>query len=101
MSNPVIFKDLPATFPEKDRYQRPSLISSVVFHVLLITAVILVPLMLTRNVADWRLTAMLVNPLPPPPASLPAPVNVVEVARPLAVKPVAQREVVAGELISP
>jgi hypothetical protein len=24
MSNPVIFKDLPATFPEKDKYQKPS-----------------------------------------------------------------------------
>jgi protein TonB len=101
MSNPVIFRDLPATFPETDRYQRPSLISSVVFHVLLITSVILVPLMFTRNVADWRLTAMLVAPLPPPPAAVPAPVNLVEVAKPLAVKPAVQREAVAGELISP
>src|SRR6476646_7185369 len=101
MSNPVIFKDLRATFPETDRYQRPSLISSVVFQVLLITSVVLVPLMFTRNVADWRLTAMLVAPPPPPPAALPAPVNLVAVARPLAMKPVVQREVVAGELISP
>src|SRR6185436_9791780 len=66
-----------------------------------ITSVVLVPLMFTRNVADWRLTAMLVSPLPPPPAAMPAPVNLVAVARPLAVKPVVQREAVAGELISP
>src|SRR5213595_835473 len=44
MPEPVIFKDLPATFPEKDRYKKPSVIGSIVFHGLLIFVVIIVPL---------------------------------------------------------
>jgi len=35
MSEPVIFKDLPATFPEKDKYRKPSVLGSVLFHGLL------------------------------------------------------------------
>ena len=29
MSDVIIFKDLPATFPEKDKYRKPSVIGSV------------------------------------------------------------------------
>ena len=39
MSDAVIFKDLPATFPERDKFKKPSVISSVIFHVLLIVMV--------------------------------------------------------------
>ncbi len=43
MPEPVIFKDLPATFPEKDKYKKPSVIGWIVFHGLLIFVVIIVP----------------------------------------------------------
>jgi len=48
MSEVVIFKDLPETFPEKDRYKRPSVISSAIVHVVLIVVLILIPLLLRR-----------------------------------------------------
>ena len=32
MPEAVIFKDLPATFPEKDKFRKPSVIGSIVFH---------------------------------------------------------------------
>ena len=70
MSNPVIFKDLPATFPEKDRYQKPSLVSSMVFHALLITIALFLPLMFPQHIEPW-VTTLLVAPLPPPPAPPP------------------------------
>jgi len=50
MPEPVIFKDLPATFPEKDRYKKPSVIGSIVFHGLLIFVGIPVPVILTAKV---------------------------------------------------
>ena len=37
---PVIFKDLPATFPEKDKYKKRSVIASAALHGLLILIVI-------------------------------------------------------------
>jgi protein TonB len=70
MSNPVIFKDLPATFPEKDKYQKPSFVSSMVFHALLITIVLFLPLMFPQHIEPW-VTTLLVAPLPPPPAPPP------------------------------
>ena len=39
MSDAIIFRELPATFPEKDKYQKPSVIGSVIFHGLLIVIV--------------------------------------------------------------
>jgi periplasmic protein TonB len=103
MSNPVIFKDLPATFPEKDRYQRPSLVSSVLFHVLLIIAVVVVPLMLPRHFDNAQLLTFLVSPLPPPPAALPAPVAVEtpQVKAAAIRKPVPETQVNRGDLIAP
>src|SRR5262245_33644443 len=69
MSNAVIFKDLPATFPEKDRYQKPSLVSSMVFHALLITIALVLPLMFPQHIEPW--VTLLVATLPPPPAPPP------------------------------
>ena len=77
MSDAVMFKDLPATFPEVDRFRKPSLASSVVFHVLLVTALIVFPLMFPRSIQEWQLMTMLVAPPPPPPAAPPAPVEIV------------------------
>ncbi len=101
MSNPIMFKDLPATFPEKDRYQRPSLASSVVFHVLLIFALIIVPLVFPRTIEQWQLTTMLVSPPPPPPAAPPPPAEVVEAAKPVAPKIETVVQVDPGAMISP
>lgn len=73
-----IFKDLPATFPEQDKYQKPSVISSLVFHGVLILAVLLVPLLLPQSISQRELLVTLVAPIgpppppPPPPAVLPA-----------------------------
>ena len=62
MSNPIIFKDLPATFPEKDRFQTPSLASSALFHVLLVSALVVVPAV-SGTIEQWQLTTLLVSPL--------------------------------------
>ena len=43
MSEPVIFKDLPATFPDRDKFKKPSFVGSIVFHGLLIFAVVIIP----------------------------------------------------------
>ena len=88
MSEPIIFKDLPATFPEKDRYKRPSLISSVIFHVVLIVVLILIPLLLPETISQRGLLITLVAPPPPPPAAPPPPPAPVAAAvTPKAIKP--------------
>jgi hypothetical protein len=74
MSEPVILRDLPATFPEKDKYNRPSVIGSLLFHGLLIFAVIIIPLLLPQSISERELLVTLVSPigpLPPPPPPLP------------------------------
>ena len=75
MANPVIFKDLPATFPEKDRFKKPSIAGSVILHALLIAALIVTPLMSPKTIQDWQLMTLLVSPPPPPPAAIPAPLS--------------------------
>src|SRR5215471_13672713 len=80
---PVIFKDLPATFPEKDEYERRSIVSSVIFHVLLVTLLVLVPLLFPGTIQEWQLKTFLVAPLAPPPAALPPAVEI-EAAAPVA-----------------
>ena len=100
MSNPVIFKDLPATFPEKDKYQKPSFVSSMVFHALLITVVLFLPLMFPQHIEPW-VTTLLVAPLPPPPAPPPPaemPPAPVEQATPKVIKVV---QVDPGAIIAP
>jgi len=78
MSEPVIFKDLPATFPEKDKYKRPSVIGSLLFHGLLISIVIIIPLLLPQAIPERELLLTLVSPIgpppPPPPPSVELPV---------------------------
>ena len=86
MSEPaVIFRDLPATFPEKDRYQKPSIVSSLIFHVVLILVLIVVPLLLPQSISQRELLITLVAPVGPPPAPLPLPVPVAVAAPPPAI----------------
>src|SRR5581483_10122735 len=56
-----LFKDLPATFPEKDRYKKPSVVSSFVFHVVLLAVLLLIPLLVPQHIEEWKLTALLVS----------------------------------------
>jgi protein TonB len=76
----VIFKDLPATFPEKDKYQRPSVIGSVIFHGLLILMVLVIPLLLPQSISQRELLITLVSPIGPPPPPPPPPVELPAVA---------------------
>ena len=71
MSEPVIFRDLPETFPKPDRYQKPSVISSVIFHVALITMLVVIPLLLPQSISQRELLITLVEPPGPPPAAAP------------------------------
>jgi protein TonB len=89
MSEPVIFKELPETFPKRDRYQKPSVISSVIFHVALITMLVVIPLLLPQSISQRELLIALVEPLGPPPAAAPPlpPPALAPAVRPKAVKP--------------
>jgi protein TonB len=82
----VIFKDLPATFPEKDKFKKPSVLGSVVFHGLLIVLVVIVPLLLPQAIPERELLVTLVAPIGPPPPPPPPPVEVPAVAVPQVVK---------------
>ena len=75
MSDVIIFKDLPETFPEKDKYKKPSVISSLVFHALVILIVIVVPLLIPSAIPDHELLITLVSPIGPPPPPPPPPVE--------------------------
>jgi len=99
-TEPVIFKDLPATFPEKDKYKKPSVLGSVLFHGLLILIVIIVPLLMPQTIPERELLVTLVSPIGPPPPPPPPPVEMPVVAAP---RPVAQpvRPVAPDALISP
>src|SRR5437667_12489983 len=66
MSGPVIFKDLPATFPEKDKYRKPSVLGSIIFHGLLIFAVIIIPMLMPETIPERELLITLVSPIGPP-----------------------------------
>src|SRR5262245_41997817 len=71
MSNPVIFKDLPATFPEEDTYKTQAAVSSLVFHVVLVTALALIPLLMPQRIEHWRLMTLIAPLTPPaPPAAV-------------------------------
>jgi protein TonB len=69
----VIFRDLPATFPEKDKYQKPSVIGSVIFHGLLILIVLIVPLLLPQSLHERELLVTMLSPVGPPPPPPPPP----------------------------
>jgi periplasmic protein TonB len=70
MTNPVIFKDLPATFPEEDRHKKPAAIGSLAIHALVLTVLISVPLLIPERI-EYRRLMMLVAPVPPPPPVAP------------------------------
>jgi periplasmic protein TonB len=72
MPAPVIFKDLPATFPETDRYKKRSVVSSIVFHGSLILGIVVIPLLLPQALPKHELFVTMIAPLPPPPP-MPAP----------------------------
>ena len=50
MAELVIFKNLPATFPAKDQYKKPSLVGAVTFHGLLVLLIVLVPLLMPQAI---------------------------------------------------
>ena len=100
MPEPVIFKDLPATFPEKDKYKKPSVIGSIVFHALLIFAVIIVPLLMPQTIPERELIVTLVSPIGPPPPPPPPPVEIPVITAPKAVQPQV-RSVTPDVLIAP
>ena len=101
MSEPVIFKDLPATFPEKDKYKRPSVLGSVLFHGFLILAVIVIPLLLPQSIPERELLVNLVSPIGPPPPPPPPPVDLPVVAAPLQVAKPQVRPVTPEALVMP
>ena len=102
MPEPVIFKDLPATFPEKDKYKKPSVIGSIVFHGLLVFVVIIVPLLMPQTIPERELIVTLVSPIgpPPPPPPPPPPVESPVITAPKAVQPQV-RSVAPDALIAP
>jgi len=100
MPKTIIFRDLPATFPEKDRFQKPSIVSSVVFHVVLLVTLLVLPLMFPQRIEEWRILMMLA-PLPPPPAAPPAAVQAASMPKPVAPKVQTTPRVDAGALFSP
>jgi len=100
MPEPVIFKDLPATFPEKDKYKKPSVIGSIVFHGLLVFVVIIVPLLMPQTIPERELIVTLVSPIGPPPPPPPPPVEIPVITAPKAVQPQV-RSVAPDALIAP
>jgi protein TonB len=85
----MIFRDLPATFPERDKYKKPSILGSLVLHSLLIVMVVIIPLLLPQSISERELLVTLVSPIGPPPAPAPPPppVQLPLATAPQAVKP--------------
>jgi protein TonB len=69
MTRPVIFGDLPVTFPEEDKHKTPAAIGSIAIHIVLVSAVILIPLLIPQRVERWQLMALVAPLAPPPPAA--------------------------------
>jgi periplasmic protein TonB len=101
MSDEVIFKELPETFPKFDKYKKPAAIVAVAFHVVLISVLVVIPLLMPQRISNARLVAMLVSTLGPPPAPLPPPVFVRAGARPTAPKPRIQKTTSPDALVMP
>src|SRR5215468_3911441 len=83
LESAIIFKDLPATFPEKDKYRKPSVIGSVVVHGLLILIVLVIPLLLPQTLPERELLITMLSPVgppppPPPPPAVEAPIAVAQ-----------------------
>jgi periplasmic protein TonB len=96
----IIFKDLPATFPEQDKYKKPSVVGSLVFHGLLILTVLIIPLLLPQSISERQLLIALVSPIGPPPPPPPPPVALPAVSVPQMAKPQV-RPATADALIMP
>jgi protein TonB len=103
MSENVIFKNLPATFPEKDRYQKPSVAGSVIFHGVLIAALIVVPLLIPGTLSNRELLITLVAPIapppPPPPPQVEPPVAVVPHKVKTEIRPVTSEAVIMPTVV--
>jgi periplasmic protein TonB len=100
MSNPVIFRELPETFPEKDAYKKTSLATSLAMHTALVAGLLVIPFFILDEIPQLELLTELVAPPPPPPAASPAPVQIVGVAKP-SIPPVVMAKPVADALIMP
>src|SRR4051794_28379083 len=100
MSKTIIFRELPETFPEQDKYKNPSLVTSLLVHVALVAAVLAIPFLLIDRIPQFQLLTMLVAPPPPPPAAPSAPIQV-GVAKPAAPPPVIIPPAPAEALIMP
>jgi protein TonB len=74
MQQEIIFRDLPATFPQADRFWGYAAVSSILVHALMLVMAILIPLMFTSTVPDLRL---LVSVIAPPPAAPPVDIAVI------------------------
>ncbi len=68
-----IFRELPATFPEEDKYIKPSFYGSIVFHAVLVVVLVLIPFLTVSRIDQLELIARLVSPIGPPPPALPDP----------------------------
>jgi protein TonB len=101
MSDEVIFKELPETFPKFDKYKKPAGIVAVIFHVVLITVLIVIPLLIPQRISQTKLVAMLVTTLSPPPAPLPPPVFVHAAAQPAPSKTRVQKPPSPDALVMP
>src|SRR6267142_3952144 len=103
MSGTIIFKDLPATFPEKDTYRKPSVVGSIIIHGFLIVAVIVVPLLIPHTLSDRELLITLVSPIAPPPPPPPPQVESPAAAAPrvvhMQIRPVAPEAVIMPTVI--
>jgi len=82
----IIFKDLPATFPEEDKYRRPSVVGAVLFHIVLVGIVLIVPLLFPQSISQRELLITLVSPIGPPPPPPPPPIEMPAVAAPQVTK---------------
>jgi len=82
----IIFKDLPATFPEEDKYRKPSVVGALLFHIVLIGIVLIVPLLFPQSISQRELLITLVSPIGPPPPPPPPPIEMPAVAAPQVTK---------------
>jgi len=102
MSDEVIFKELPETFPKFDKYKKPAVIVAAVFHVVLISILVVIPLLMPQRISRTKLVAMLVSTLAPPSAPLPpAVLEHVSAVRPEAPKPRLQKTTSTNALTMP
>jgi len=82
MKDVVIFRELPATFPERDKYRKPSILGTIIVHTVIVVLLVLIPLVAHQTITDTELLITLVSPLPPPPGPPPPPPQAVSAAPP-------------------